>query len=255
MDVESGDESDDNNSRMLIDGVKNFMLERIGRRNFISTLEWSNRKVQSLMATGDLPKHLGDTDDALEQLKHLLLWMEINVAFLNVIIDLVLLDKNGKKIKNVGLAKHSQSKVFLGLKKHKRTIETWEIDEDSTEKLNVYGLNEEQWQVPVIEQLIVPKPGGGYNVLGYKCTHAIIQESAYNDEAGNDPDSYHCKRCLAWFGSKWRFCEHCCLKIDDLRKEIHDHQETDADAKDENEYTRYKTWYKRKVRGAKKYKT
>ena len=156
------------------------------------------------------------------------------------------------------ILKHCWSNIFLGLrlKKHKRAIQAWELneDEDSTEKLNVYGLNEEQWQIPVIEQLIVSKPEGGYKVLGYMVNRAL-KAHVYNDEAGNDPDSYHCKRCLAWFGSKWRFCEQCCLKIDDLKRELRDHQETDDDAKDKNEYTRYKTWYKRKRKGARKYKT
>ena len=111
---------------MLVDGVKNIMLERIGKQDYVSTLGWSNRKVQSLMATGYIPRHLEDTDDALEQLKHLILWMEVNVAFFSVIIDLVLLDQAGKKIKDVGLAKDSWSQIFLGLRheKHKRAIET-----------------------------------------------------------------------------------------------------------------------------------
>ena len=65
----------------------------------------------------------------------------------------------------------------------------------------MYGLNDEQWQIPVIEQLIVSKPEGGYKVLGYMVNRAL-KAHVYNDEAGNDPDSYHCQRCPAWFGSK-----------------------------------------------------
>ena len=145
----------------------------------------------------------------------------------------------------------------MRLKKHKRAIQAWELneDEDSTEKLNVYGLNEEQWQIPVIDQLIVSKPEGGYKVLGYMVNRAL-KAHVYNDEAGNGPDSYHCQRCLAWFGSKWRFCEQCCLKSDDLKRELRDHQEGDYDSCGENYdiEQRDKTWYRRKRRGAKNHK-
>ena len=229
------------------DALKEYLLERIDRQDYVAKLDWSNKKLASLIIKGEVPRYTEDGDDSLEQLKHLIYWMKVNLAFFSVIVEFTLVNPEGEEIKKVGLAEDSHSDVQLDSSANmdRDAIESLRIDENSTEELRLHGINTDQFHIPVINQLLVSKAGGGYKFQGYIVNEVRVNEHAF--DKSSDKKALLCRVCYTWVGSRWRYCDECTPDRERLSEELKEYNlDTNSNSQDVDEGIRYKRWRKRK---------
>lgn len=231
---------------IFLDNVKKYLLERIGKQDRIAKLEWSNSKVLSLMLNEKMPRHMGGGEDSLEQLKHLIYWSSVNVAFFSVKVKFTLITPGGED-KQIGLAENTKSQIQLDSNASvDDAIKTLALDENSSKELSLNGINPQQWHIPVINQLLVRQAGGGYKIQGYTVNEMRENEDAF-DNSKRDDESL-CHVCYSWAGSGWNYCEICTpvpKRLSDELKEF-DLDTLDNNLQDVGEGVRYKSWWKRK---------
>lgn len=220
----------------------------------MAKLDWSNNMVKSLMMNGKVPRHMEDGEDSLEQLKHLIYWMSVNVAFFSVKVKFTLITP-GEEDKQIGLAENLKSDIQLDSNASvDDAIKTLGLVENSSKELSLNGINTQQWHIPVINQLLVRQAGGGYKIQGYTVNEMRDNEDAF-DNSERDVESL-CHVCYSWAGCGWHYCYWCTPDRKRLREEINEFElDADNNLQDVNEGIRYKSWLRRKRCQATKYNT